>query len=106
MAAWGEQEDDPDYVCSYQIPEFERPWRLVFSKPIYHSRDGSLPDSLGDVRIVFTIEMCEGGSKLHVSQSGIPESEKEFCEGCRQGWETTLDQLRTFLTGNDHGGRV
>lgn len=98
MAAWGVQEDQPDYVCGYRLSTFEPPHRLVFSDPIYHARQGDMPDSLGQVTIEFSIRPIDDGSSLIVSQTGIPATEMEFCEGCKTGWKTTLDQLQQFLS--------
>ncbi len=43
MAAWGSREDQPDYVCGYDISDFETPPRLEFSSPRYAAQTGDLP---------------------------------------------------------------
>ncbi|MEP0845232.1 MAG: SRPBCC domain-containing protein [Phycisphaerae bacterium] len=40
-AAWGENEDDPDYVTCARIAVFEPPRRLVLDRHFYYARGGS-----------------------------------------------------------------
>ena len=97
MAAWGEHEDDPDYLCAYRLQVVDRPGRWVFADPTYYAREGDMPDSLHNVTIEFSIRPENDGSQLTVTQTGLPSGEEAFCEGCKKGWETTLAQLQAFL---------
>jgi len=75
----------------------DRPERLVFSDPVYVAKAGDMPNSLGNVRVGFVIEPCDTGSRLRVTQTGIPETEESYLAGCVEGWDTTLRQLGQFL---------
>ena len=43
MAAWGEDEDDPDYVSVATIQDFDPPNRLVLGDFRYRAKTGPLP---------------------------------------------------------------
>ena len=43
VASWGENENDPDYISSFKILEFEPPHRMMLGEGKYFSRDGQPP---------------------------------------------------------------
>jgi uncharacterized protein YndB with AHSA1/START domain len=98
-AAWGDREDQPDYVCSYRISLCRPPHQLTLTDPVYFGRHGDMPDSLDNVQIEFDIQATTTGSQLRVRQSGLPAADHEFCQRCRDGWDQTLDQLQRLLGG-------
>ncbi len=99
-AAWGTDEDDPDYATAATLEVFEPPRRLVLADYRYRARAGRLPFE-ADFRVEFTIRAAEsGGSVLEVVQSGFPAGPEADAHlaGCETGWRETLEGLRRFLT--------
>lgn len=101
MAAWGESEDDPDYITAATIHLFEPPRRLVLTDYKYFAKRGPLPFH-ADFTTEFTIEAKPGGSLLRVSQDGFPcdPIADAFYAGCEIGWRNTFENLKRFLIEN------
>lgn len=97
-AAWGESEDEPDYVTSATIEVFEPPRRLVLSNYQYYARSGALPFD-ADFSVEFLISPHLDGVSLRVTQDGFPESDEgqSFLEGCVVGWRNTFMGIRKYL---------
>jgi len=98
MAAWGENEDDPDYITFATIKKFEPPQRLVLADYKYYAKSGPLPFQ-ADFTTEFTIEARPLGSLLRVSQDGFPcePIADAFYAGCEVGWRNTFEGIRRFL---------
>lgn len=100
MAAWGENEDEPDYMTVATIRTFEPPHRLVLTDYKYHAKSGPLPFQ-ADFTTEFTVEQKPGGALLRVSQDGFPcdPVADEFYAGCAIGWRDTFESIKRYLTG-------
>ena len=101
-AAWGESEDDPDYVSSARIASFEPPTRLALSDFIYYSKYGPLPFN-ADLTTEFIVKPAGTGSILKVIQDGFPVDKvaDDFYAGCEKGWRDTFEGIRRYLTESD-----
>jgi uncharacterized protein YndB with AHSA1/START domain len=97
-AAWGESEDDPDYITVATIREFEPPRRLVLCDYRYHASKGPLPFKAEFVT-EFTVEPHAEGSLLRVCQDGFPAGPEadSFYQGCEIGWRNTFAGIRRYL---------
>lgn len=98
-AVWGE-EDDPDYITTATLVEYDPPNRLVMRYGEYYAKSGSLPFSFADDAVtIFTIAEHPNGSKLRVEQTGFPSDPvaDEFYAACETGWENTFMGIRNFL---------
>ena len=97
-AAWGEDEDDPDYVTVATLSEFEPPKRLVLSDYRYHAKSGGLPFD-ADFVTSFEVEATPDGARLRVTQDGFPDGPEAdgFLQGCTQGWVDTFAGIRSHL---------
>ncbi len=97
-AAWGDDEDEPDFITVATIREFKPPHRLVLSDYRYHSKTGPLGF---DAEFVteFTVASTSAGASLQVTQDGFPSDPEadEFFRACKQGWEDTFAGIRKFL---------
>lgn len=97
-AAWGDVEDDPDYVTAAKIRELDPPSRLVLSDYEYYAKEG---DDSFDMEFTteFLVEPADGGAMLRVSQEGFPEGPggDEFLSACKKGWEDTFAGIRRYL---------
>lgn len=100
-AAWGADEDDPEYVSVSRLVEWEPPRRLRMADFEYHAREGGEPPYTGDLETEFRVEPADGGSRLTVIQEGFPEGPEgdEFYAACETGWNDTLASLRQHLGG-------
>lgn len=98
-AAWGD-EDDPDYISTATLVEFEPPRRLAMKYGEYYAKTGSLPFKFSDDSVtLFTIEPGGNGSILRVEQTGFPcdAVADEFYAACETGWKNTFDGIRRYL---------
>ena len=98
-AAWG-SEDDPDYISTATLVEFDRPRSIVMKYGEYYSKSGSLPFKFAEDAVTrFTIELADGGSVLRVEQDGFPVDPvaDEFYAACETGWKNTFEGIRNFL---------
>lgn len=98
-AAWGDQEDDPDYVTTARITEFTPPCRMCLGQWEYYARDDSLPFE-ADLTTEFVVTPIESGSRLTVVQDGSPadSAADEFFTACAKGWEETFADFERFFT--------
>lgn len=99
-AAWGDGEDDPDYVTVATIRDFEPPSRMVLTDYRYHARSGPLPFE-ADFVTEFLVSPHEEGATLRVTQDGFPADPDadEFYAACEKGWRDTFAGIRRFLEG-------
>ena len=96
--AWGANEDDPDYISTFTIKEYEPPRRILLTDSKYSSKDGELPFE-ADFKTEFTVEPTESGCKLRVVQDGFPADSvaDEFYAGCEVGWRDTFKGIRDYF---------
>lgn len=98
VAAWGEDEDAPDYVTAATIRFFDPPCRMVFDEYRYLARTGPLPF---DADFVTEFEVIErhDGALLRVTQDGFPAGIEgdEYYAACEVGWRQTFGGIRRFL---------
>lgn len=97
-AAWGEDEDAPDYVTTARMVVFDPPRRLTLDDYRYASKAGPMPFE-ADFRTTFSVEAAEAGARLTVEQEGFPDGPEadEFHAGCVEGWRNTFAGIRSFL---------
>lgn len=97
-AAWGESEDEPDYITSATIEVFAPPRRLVLHDYQYYARSGA-PSFDADFSVEFLISPQLNGVSLRVTQDGFPANDDgdSFFEGCVVGWTNTFTGIRKYL---------
>jgi uncharacterized protein YndB with AHSA1/START domain len=97
-AAWGENEDDPDYITTATIKVFDPPSRLVLSDFKYYSKEEPLPFD-ANFETEFTVIPAADGSILQVSQDGFPEDAvaDKFYAACEKGWRDTFESIRRYF---------
>ena len=97
-AAWGEDEDVPDYTSSATIKEFQPEYRLVLGEYQYVSPAGGLPFE-ADFETTFEVKSLGEGSQLTVTQAGFPSEPiaDEYYGACESGWQRSLDALENYL---------
>lgn len=102
-AAWGENEDNPDYVSSARIARFEPPTRIALTDFIYYSKYGPLPFK-ADLVTEFIVERIGTGSILKVVQDGFPVDKvaDDFYAGCEKGWRDTFEGIKRYLMDSNN----
>jgi uncharacterized protein YndB with AHSA1/START domain len=97
-AAWGEQEDSPEYVTVATIRVFDPPRHLVLSDYRYRAKEGPLPFE-ADFVTEFVVSPHEQGAFLSVIQHGFPPGSEadEFISACEKGWSDTFAGIRKYL---------
>jgi len=97
-AAWGENEDDPDYVTVAAIRVFDAPRRLLLDDYRYYSKDGPLPFD-AEFTTEFVVSPHPDGAVLKVAQHGFPSGPEgdEYYADCQKGWEITFQGIVEFL---------
>lgn len=98
-AAWGTDEDAPDYITMATIDEFDPPRRMVLTDYRYFARSGPLPFQ-ADMRTEFTVTPKPSGTALRVVQDGFPcdPIADDFYAACQRGWRDTFAGIRKYLT--------
>lgn len=97
-AAWGADEDAPEFVTSATLSVFEPPHRLVFADYRYSAASGPLPFEASLVT-GFTVVPRDGGAVLRVEQDGFPLDPvaDDFYRACERGWRDTFGGIRRHL---------
>ncbi len=101
-AAWGD-EDDPDYISTATLVEFDPPRRLAMRFGQYYAKTGSLPFKFADDAVtIFTVEPDGDGSILRVEQTGFPRDAvaDDFYAACKTGWKNTFEGIRKYVMEN------
>ena len=100
VAAWGDDEDAPEYITAATLRVFEPPRRLVMAEFRYFARDGALPFAC-DLPTEFSVDPQGEGSLLRVLQTGFPDetAADEFYAACQSGWDDTLKGMERFWLG-------
>lgn len=98
-AAWGDDEDNPDYITAATMTVFDPPARIVFADYRYESREDALPFD-ADFITEFVVEPAADGTILRVTQDGFPDSPagREFLQACEKGWRDTFAGVRRYLS--------
>lgn len=97
-AAWGSDEDHPDYLTSFVIQAFEPPRRMVLADAKYYAKDRQLPFEAKMIT-EFIIEPTDDGCTLQIIQDGFPadSSADEYYRDCEIGWQDTFKSIRQFF---------
>ncbi len=103
-AAWGEAEDDPDYVTVATMRDFLPPERMVLSNYRYYAKAGPLPFQAEFVT-EFLVSRHAHGASLRVTQDGFPAGPEadEFYAACQKGWLDTFAGIRRYLSDMEGG---
>jgi uncharacterized protein YndB with AHSA1/START domain len=98
-AAWGEEEDDPEYITVFTIEAFEPPRRLLLGNASYVAKSGPLPFE-ADFTTEFVVEPTPSGSHLRVTQDGFPAGAvaDEYYAACQKGWHDTFSSILRYVT--------
>lgn len=97
-AAWGEDEDSPEYVSAFDIVEFDPPARIFLANARYSAVGRKLPFDL-EMTTEFIVSPSDSGCLLRVVQAGFPSDAvaDEFYAACEKGWKDTFRMMRSFV---------
>jgi uncharacterized protein YndB with AHSA1/START domain len=98
-AVWG-SEDDPDYISTATLVEFDPPRQLAMKYGKYYAKSDPLPfEFAANALTIFTIEPNGEGCSLRVEQTGFPceTIADDFYAACEAGWKNTFSGIREYL---------
>lgn len=100
VAAWGADEDRPEYILAYTVEAIEPPRLLRLTHSRYLARTVGPPFD-PRLTVEFTIDPLPGGCRLCVANDGFPDaaSADEFLAGCERGWRDTFASIRRYVAG-------
>ena len=100
--AWGDDEDDPEYMGAATLAEYDPPRRIVLADFTYYAKTGPLGFE-ADLSVEFNVRPSGQESVLEIVHRGIPDipEANEYYEGCQIGWRTCLSHLQDYLQ-QDH----
>ena len=96
--AWGENEDDPDYISSGIYRVYDPPYKSMIEDLRYYTK--SDPIDFGSLMsITHKITPRNSEAHLQLTHTGFPEGTEAdaYFEACIQGWATSLKNLRTYV---------
>jgi uncharacterized protein YndB with AHSA1/START domain len=103
VAAWGADEDAPDYITAARILIWEPPHRLRLGEFEYVTPDGQGLPFEAALETEFTVLAEPEGCRLTVRQSGFPAgpAADAFFTACEQGWAATFAGIARYV--KEHG---
>jgi hypothetical protein len=105
VAAWGREEDAPEYITAARILIWDPPHRLRLGRFEYFTRDGGGLPFTADLETEFTVLPSNRGCLLRVDQTGFPvdPSADDFFAACEAGWKATLDGMLRYAAEDRAG---
>ncbi|MCY3628415.1 MAG: SRPBCC domain-containing protein [Bacteroidota bacterium] len=97
-AAWGEDEDDPEYVSSGIYRVYDPPYKSVIEDFRYYAKSDPA-DFEGLMSITYEITARNSEAHLQLTHTGIPEGDEAdaYFEACTIGWVETLKNLKKYV---------
>ena len=104
IAAWGPDEDAPDYVTAARIVAWDPPSRLRLGQFEYYRRDGQVLPFVADLETEFSVRPHDSGSLLRVHQVGFPDEQiaDAFFAACQAGWAATFEGIQRYVVNTAH----
>jgi hypothetical protein len=96
VIAWGERENDPNYVAGAKIRAFESPRRVALAYEYCRATTGQLPYG-ATMAAEFTIQKTQVGALLRVTHTGIPADAQAYFDSAAEGWRAMLQGIATLL---------
>jgi uncharacterized protein YndB with AHSA1/START domain len=96
VIAWGQRENDPDYVSGARIKSFQAPQRVTLAFDYSRARSGLLSFANG-MAVELTIQAKGASSLLRVTHTGLPAADDDYFNACADGWRAALQGLGAML---------
>ena len=96
VIAWGERENDPNFVAGARIRAFESPRRVALAYEYCRAKTGQLPYG-PTMTAEFTIQKTQVGALLRVTHAGIPQDANAYFESAGEGWRAMLQGIAAIL---------
>jgi hypothetical protein len=105
VAAWGDDEDAPEYTTAARILVWDPPHTLRLGQFEYFTRDGGELPFIAALETEFVVREADAGSVLEVRQTGFPEDAvaDAFFAACERGWSATLEGIRHYAAEQSAG---
>lgn len=100
VTAWGEGENDSEYVNFFQILEFEPPSRILLGGGKYTS--GANWPITTNITTELIIEPQPSGCVLRIIQDSSPADPllDDYFDACVAGWQNSFEGIRNYVHNN------
>ena len=100
VTAWGEVENDTEYVNSFQILEFEPPHRMLLGGGKYTS--GTNWPIITNITTELIVEAQQSGCVLRIIQESKPADPllDDYFDACVAGWQNSFEGIRNYVHNN------
>ena len=97
-AAWGEHEDDPEYVSSGVYKVYSPPRKSIIEDFRYYTKSDPI-DFENLMSITYEVTPSNMGCRLLLTHTGFPDTSNAdaYFDACVQGWIMSLKSLRSYL---------
>ena len=104
VAAWGADEDAPDYITIARIVVWDPPRTLRLGHFEYYRRDGEELPFVAALETEFSVSPHDSGSLLRVYQVGFPDEPiaDAFFAACQAGWAATFEGIQRYIVNTAH----
>jgi uncharacterized protein YndB with AHSA1/START domain/predicted enzyme related to lactoylglutathione lyase len=101
VAAWGPNEDAPEYTTAARILLWDPPRRLRLGRFEYFTADGVAPPFTSALETEFSVLPNAERSILRVHQTGFPSgpAADAFFSACQRGWTATFEGIARYVAG-------
>ena len=101
-AAWGEDEDDPEYMSSGIYKVYEPPYKSVMEDFRYYAKSDPV-DFEDMMSIAYEITPSTAGAHLLLTHAGFPDESyaDAYFDACVEGWAASLKSLRSYVEDPD-----
>jgi hypothetical protein len=99
VAAWGPDEDSPDYITAARIVVWDPPRTLRLGHFQYYRKDGQELPFVAALETEFSVSVRDSGSLLRVHQVGFPDESiaDAFFVSCQAGWAATFEGIQRYV---------
>jgi uncharacterized protein YndB with AHSA1/START domain len=100
IAAWGDDEDDSEYINALKILEFDPPNRIVLGEGKYIA--GTAWPIMTDIRTELILEPQPSGCFLRIVQDLTPHEPllDDYFDACIAGWQNSYEGIRNYIHNN------
>jgi hypothetical protein len=99
VAAWGADEDAPDYITAARIVVWDPPRTMRLGDFEYYRKDGLGLPFAAPLETEFSVTASDSGSLLRVHQVGFPDESiaDAFFASCQSGWAATFEGIQRYV---------
>ena len=100
ITAWGDEDDDAEYINAFKILEFDPPNRMLLGSGKYIA--GRAWPIMTDITTELIVEPLPTGCILRIVQELTPAEPllTDYFDACIAGWQNSFEGIRNYLHNN------